>query len=154
MIAFLLSLAACIPVASIGVDLLRDTQDLPPLGHAYHRRRQQEVERLTAPLPEPRESLLPEDFYATWPQRQTPSDLPPREFLVVAADRVGRHRAPEPVEELTTTGEFRTLVAAGWTDEERASLSQEWWCESCLDDHTDCAGSCACPCTLVGVAHA
>jgi len=150
-IAFLLSLAACIPVASIGVDLLRDAQDLPPLGHARARRRQQEAERLTAPLPEARDSLLPEDFYATWPQRQTPSDLPPREFLVVAADRVGRHRAPEPVEELSTTGEFRTLVAAGWTDEERASLSQEWWCLSCLaNEHGDC-DRCACPCTLVGV---
>jgi hypothetical protein len=115
-------------------------------------RAEADIARILAPLPEERGSLLPEDFYATWTQRQTPSDLPPRMFVFVEdRPRVGRHRAPEPVEELTTTGEFRTLVAAGWTDEERASLSQEWWCLSCLaNEHGDC-DRCACPCTLVGV---
>ena len=134
-----------LPLASIGVDLLRDAQDLPPLGHARARRRQQEVERLTAPLPKARDSLLPEDFYATWPQRQTPSDLPPRMFLVVAADRVGRHRAPEPVEELSTTGQFWAIV------EDFGDLTQP--CAHCTTPedgepaHAGCPG-CACPCGL------
>jgi len=112
-------------------------------------RAEAEDKRLRGWLAPARHSLLPIDFYDAWPQRQTPSDLPARVGLIVGEDRPGRHRAPEPDD--TPTGQFNTLVGATWTQEEQATLSREWWCASCLVDHRDCAGGCACPCTLVAV---
>ena len=95
-----------------------------------------------------RASLLPEDFHDTWPQRQTPSDLPPRVGLIVAVDRPGRHRAPEP-EELSTTGQFWAIV------DTLRQLEQP--CAHCATPedgepaHAGCPG-CSCPCSLAEVA--
>jgi hypothetical protein len=98
-------------------------------------------------LPHPRQSLV-SPHPTAWPQRQTPSDLPPRAVLVVAEDHpmgaqyVGRHRAPGPAEELTTTGQFWTIVA---------NLDRP--CAHCTTPedgepaHAGCPG-CACPCRL------
>ena len=113
MIATYLLLAAgfLLPVASIGLDAALDNAGLPPLfmHHPGGSRMEREIARLTAPLPPRREEVTPVDFFTTWPQRQTPSDLPARLGLIVAVDRPGRHRAPEP-EELTTTGQFWAIV--------------------------------------------
>jgi hypothetical protein len=117
---------------------------------------ERELTRHTA-LPEARESLLPEDWSTSWPRRVTPSDLPARVGLVIAEDGAGRHRAVEPTPEpalVTPTDNFNIVVAKNWTAEEVAALAREWWCQSCLDDHRECVGACACPCTLVEVAAA
>lgn len=99
---------------------------------------------------EARDSLLPEDFFQAWPQRQTPSDMPARRGVVVAEDRPGRHRPPEPPrDELTNTGQF-WLIVDGFTD-----LTQP--CSHCAapEDgepaHVGCPG-CACPCSMAEVA--
>jgi len=140
LVYLLLGVGFVLPVGRIAALMVRD---------GANARVEADIARILAPLPEERGSLLPEDFYATWPQRQTPSDLPPREFLVVAADRVGGHRAPEPVEELSTTGQFWAIV------EDFADLTQP--CAHCTTPedgepaHAGCPG-CACPCGLaVGV---
>jgi len=150
MTALLLCLAFFLPVGSIARTMYRDEADCQA---------ERDIARITAALAPERDSLLPEDFHDTWPQRQTPSDLPPRVGLIVAVDRPGRHAVGTAVGTTeqqalwnSPTGQFNTLVAATWTDDERQSLSREWWCLSCEDDHKDCAGLCACPCTLVAVA--
>lgn len=134
-----------------------------------------EIARLCAPLP-PVRALDPDD----WPKPLSPLDLPgvgdtqalaavallPRVFVAAPAPIVvglaaggGRHHigvaaGTEKQRALwnSPTGQFLMLVGAGWSEEEQQSLSREWWCESCVDDHRDCVGACACPCTLVEVA--
>lgn len=141
-------------------------------------RAEAEEARLRAPLPEARESLLPEG----WPGPQRPLDMPLRhdtEALaavplqsrvrvftteaepIVVELRVGggRHRlgdaagtSAQQARWNSPTGQFDLLVAATWSDDDMELLSREWWCEACHGDHRDCTGVCACPCTLVEVA--
>ena len=135
----LLCLAFFLPVGSIARTMYRDEADCQA---------ERDIARITAALAPERESLLPEDFHDTWPQRQTPSDLPPRVGLIVAVDRPGRHRAPEP-EELTTTGQFWAIV------DTLRQLEQP--CAHCATPedgepaHAGCPG-CSCPCSLAEVA--
>jgi len=139
MIPLLLCLAFFLPVGSIVRTISKEEA---------RAREKRDMDTLTAPLAPERESLLPEDFHDTWPQRQTPSDLPPRVGLIVAVDRPGRHRAPDP-EELTTTGQFWAIV------DTLRQLEQP--CAHCATPedgepaHAGCPG-CSCPCSLVEVA--
>ena len=139
MSALCLCLGLLLPVGSILHSFARDEAD---------DRTARDIARITAALAPERDSLLPEDFHDTWPQRQTPSDLPPRVGLIVAVDRPGRHRAPEP-EELTTTGQFWAIV------DTLRQLEQP--CAHCATPedgepaHAGCPG-CSCPCSLVEVA--
>lgn len=156
MIPLILIAAALIPLGSIVLDMALDNAGQAPL--FLHRRQQNgaaEIARLTAPLPPRREEVTPVDFFDTWPQRQTPSDLPARVGLVVGEDRPGRHRAPEPEEQQARwngySGQFWAIVD-GLGDLDKP-------CTHCATPedgepaHVGCPG-CACPCTLVGVAHA
>jgi hypothetical protein len=151
------------PVRSIGWTMYRDA--VPKLD------KRSELERLTAPLPEVRESLLPVDWRDTWPQRQTPSDLPARHataeleayplaprvrtatVLAVAEITEGRHHiGVAPGTELqrqrwnSPTGQFWIIVG------DIADLDQP--CAHCAapEDgepaHAGCPG-CSCPCSLV-----
>lgn len=132
----LLAVGFVLPMASIGASMIRDNENC---------RTEAELAAWAKLFAEERDSLLPEDFHQTWPQRQTPSDLPPRVGLVVAVDRPGpgRHRAAEPKDELTTTGQFWRIV------EDFGALEQP--CAHCATPedgepaHVGCPG-CACPC--------
>ena len=155
MSALCLCLGLLLPVGSILHSFAREEAD---------DRTARDIARITAALAPERDSLLPEDFHDTWPQRQTPSDLPPRVGLIVAVDRPGRHRAPEPDDELTTTGQkFWAIVDTlrqleqpcahcatpedGEPGEARTARSR-WTAEPA---HAGCPG-CSCPCSLVEVA--
>jgi len=168
----LLAVGFCAVPISITVDFWSDNKGLPPLGYTRTRRRQQELERLTAPLPEARTSLLPTD----WPQPVTPLDLPGigHTAELAAVQLSSRVFAPEPapvvVELVVLEGRHRVGVAPG-TQAQRArwnSPTGQFWaivedldldepCTHCAapEDgepaHAGCPG-CACPCGLaVGV---
>lgn len=160
----LLAFGFVLPTGSIARSFLRENaQDAA----------EQEVARLCAQLP-PARSLNPDD----WPKPVSPLDLPgigatqmlaaielssrvfvpaPEPIVVGLAIGGGRHHvgiapgtAAQRARWNSPTGQFLTLIEAGWSKAERQTLSREWWCESCVEDHRNCTGVCACPCTLVG----
>lgn len=143
-----------LPLGSIALDLRRDELDLPPLGLARHLRMQEaEFDRLTAPLPEWRESLLPVDWHETWPQRQTPSD-----GLIVGEDRPGRHEVGVAAGSLEQQARWNSPTGQFWVIVDRLRDLEEP-CAHCATPedgepaHAGCPG-CCCPCTLVGAANA
>jgi len=150
MIALILSGLALLPLGSIALDFARDE-------HAC--RMELEATRITdwlAALPPPRTTLTPVEETPPVVVPIVAGLVPVPAPVVAELGGGGRHRfgqASGTTEQRarwdSPTGQFNTLVAGGWTDEERASLAREWWCASCLADHRDCEGNCACPCTLV-----
>ncbi len=147
MSVLLLCLGFFLPIGSLGLDMIRDNATCQA---------ERDIRRIRAAWQEAesRTKLLPEDFFSTWPERLTPSDLPGRLGLVVGSD-TGRHHIGNAIGTATQRALWNSPTGQFWAIVENLTDLTEP-CAHCTTPeeheraHVGCPG-CACPCTLVAM---